>query len=277
MLPRNSDLDRRWPRRIGLLFAVAVVAAVVGVGLGGGVPGPPHRLYGTVTDQNGTALAGATVEVVYGGQTVATATANASGFYDVSVEDPDVDKSGETLALYVNGNSTGATTTWESAASERRDLTGTASNGTYNPTTTPTTTAATTTSTTTTTNGGSNGGGNPGGSNGGSPAGSENDATDPDRSTPGDDSTPDGTVSATGTEGPATNRTATTDPAPDATTASETPDATTTVGTTTDATTGEATGDATTFPDSPAVAAVGGAALFALGAAGAMGIQKLFG
>ncbi|WP_276300502.1 carboxypeptidase-like regulatory domain-containing protein [Halorussus lipolyticus] len=264
MLESDSDpTDRRRTRRVGAVIALAVAAVLVAAaGPGASVPDPPHRLYGTVTDGDGDALAGATVEVVYDGRTVATATTNESGFYDVSVSDPDTDATDETLSLAVNGGSTGTTVTWESGASERRDLTGSAGGGSG---TTTTTTTATTTQRTTTeddSDGGSGGGGNGGGAGGddGSDGGGFGDTSDRSDESSSDDPTT-ATTTERAVEDDDTKRTRSDAP----TVGDEAPTETTPV-TTEQATDSTGAGDESSdLPGGPIGTAVGGLALFLAG------------
>ena len=92
-------------------FAPATVTAV---------PSPPHEVFGTVTDQNGDAVSGATVTVTGPGGNSHTATTDANGYYEISVP-ADEQESGDSLT--VSAGESSETTSFSSGASEELDFT----------------------------------------------------------------------------------------------------------------------------------------------------------
>lgn len=118
----------RW--KSGGLRLLAVLAAVMLVFSGAAVaqeaPKAPHEVYGTVTDQNGDAVDGVTVEAVYDGEVLESTTTDSSGYYELKVPDPSDDASGEEVTIRTNDGQTSeedsATITWESAVADSRDL-----------------------------------------------------------------------------------------------------------------------------------------------------------
>ncbi|UPW00043.1 carboxypeptidase-like regulatory domain-containing protein [Halorussus gelatinilyticus] len=84
---------------------------------------PPHQVSGTITDQNGDAVSGVSVEIVYDGTVINQTTTDSDGYYEFKVPDPNDDKSGETLSFVVDGDDTGKQVTWSSPESSRVDFT----------------------------------------------------------------------------------------------------------------------------------------------------------
>lgn len=153
-------------KALAALAAVLLVTAALpaAVGAAGAPPTPPHRFFGHVTDADGSAVAGATVEVTYENRTLATATTNASGYYDLTVSDPNASTTDEVVTLSVRAASTSHQ--WRDGGSTELDLRlppeesaggggggglAPVSDTTTTTTTTSTTTEPTTTSTTTST------------------------------------------------------------------------------------------------------------------------------
>lgn len=149
-------------------MVIAVVGAVLGLVVAGfagaataAPPSPPHRFFGTVVDEDGQAVSGATVEVVYQDEVVATATTDSDGYYDVRVSADEIAQDEErTVAITIRDET--KTFEWESGGSTEVDFT-------VERVTTPTTT--------TTTSGGGGGGGAPGGGGGGAPGSGGGDET----------------------------------------------------------------------------------------------------
>ena len=108
--------------RHALRVLVALVAALLigSVAAAGAPPSPPHQFYGSVTDQNGNAVAGATVQFSYDGAVIGTATTDGSGSYQLKVEDPAEGVSGETVTVAVGSER--KTATWESAGTTELDF-----------------------------------------------------------------------------------------------------------------------------------------------------------
>lgn len=184
MTRRSSDSEQTLRRLAVAIVAVALVASAMSAVALGAPPSPPHRFFGTVSDANGDAVSGATIEVVYQGSVIDTATTNSDGYYDLKVDDPDDSASDETLTLRVAGTDTSKQRTWLSGESSEVNFQLDAGESATTPTSTatesesPTETAtptatesgsstATPTATATPSSGGSTGG-NTGGSSGGS-------------------------------------------------------------------------------------------------------------
>mgnify|MGYP000628052835 CR=1 FL=1 len=148
-----------------LVVAVVIMALVATMAVGGAAqqPTPPHAVYGSVTDQNGDAVADVTVEAVYDGDVIASTQAASDGSYDFKVPDPDDGQSGESFTVRVANGDDSETVTYQSGGVTEVNLqsdTGTAPTTTTDEpddTTTPTPTTTTdepddtTTSTPTTT------------------------------------------------------------------------------------------------------------------------------
>ena len=132
----NTQRHISQPLRL-LAVAIAVLLVTSTIAIGGvaaqddGPPEPPHRLFGTVTDQDGDTVSDATVEVLYDGSVVNTATTDGDGYYDLKIEDPDDSAQDESLTVRVSGvdDTDEGSTTWSSAASENIDLSVTVTTG----------------------------------------------------------------------------------------------------------------------------------------------------
>ena len=161
---------------MAVCLAVALAISTAGV-VAGTPPTPPHQIYGTVNDQDGDAMEGVTVKVVYDGAVVKEAVTDSNGYYEVKVPDPNDEKTGEKLSFIVVDESTSKQLTWESAESSRVDFT--VSTGGDSPGGTTTTTA------TTTSDDGDSPGSNPSspGGNAGSPGGSSSSLGSDDTTT----------------------------------------------------------------------------------------------
>lgn len=117
---------QRW-KRGGLRFlAVLAVAMVVLAGTVSAVPVAPDKVYGTVTDQNGDAVSGVTVQAVYDGEVLVETTTESDGYYELKIPDPDDGESGETVTVQTTGSATtsddSATIQWDSGAVVKENL-----------------------------------------------------------------------------------------------------------------------------------------------------------
>ena len=102
-------------RGLRALVVVAVaVFCISAAGVGAAqVPAPPHEVFGTVTDSSGNAVSGATVEVTYNGNQIASNTTDENGYYEIQIEEPDdgeeftvtVNDASETLTFETGGSS----------------------------------------------------------------------------------------------------------------------------------------------------------------------------
>ncbi|GGL50006.1 hypothetical protein [Halocalculus aciditolerans] len=115
--------------RRALLAVLLATAAVLGAAApalavathdAGGPPQPPQRYFGHATYANGTAASGVTVTVAYDGATLNTTTTNATGYYDVYVDDPTDTRTNERVVLTAANDT--ASATWEPAGSTQVDF-----------------------------------------------------------------------------------------------------------------------------------------------------------
>lgn len=159
----------RRPTALAVAFALLVVGATLAGVAAPAVattpdsaePTPPHRFFGNVTYQDGSAASGVVVEVYYDGKRLASATTDSTGYYDLKIQDPDNTTNEETLRFVVK--SVEKTHEWKAAESTQLDFTitreseepsgdgGIVVSDQTTTTTTATTTTTTTTATTTTT------------------------------------------------------------------------------------------------------------------------------
>ncbi|MDS0294100.1 carboxypeptidase regulatory-like domain-containing protein [Halogeometricum luteum] len=101
-------------------LTLAIVALlVVAPATAAAVPSPPHEVFGTVTDQDGDPVEGASVTVTDADGNSHAATTNADGYYEIKFPADEGD-AGETLTVEVSGES--ETTSFASGSSERLDV-----------------------------------------------------------------------------------------------------------------------------------------------------------
>ncbi|APE96194.1 carboxypeptidase-like regulatory domain-containing protein [Halodesulfurarchaeum formicicum] len=114
----------RWTRGGLRTLAVLAMAMLVIAGTAAAVPVAPNEVYGTVSDQNGDAVDGVTVEAVHDGEVLVSTTTDSDGYYELKVPDPNDEASGETVTIRTTGTQSDdqASITWESAAVDNRDL-----------------------------------------------------------------------------------------------------------------------------------------------------------
>jgi len=106
-------------RSLRYLVVVVVVLTAFAPATATAVPSPPHEVFGTVTDQNGDAVGGATVTVTGPDGNSYTATTDANGYYEISVP-AEEQESGDSLTVSVDGAS--ETTAFASGTSEQLDF-----------------------------------------------------------------------------------------------------------------------------------------------------------
>lgn len=137
--------DRAGGRRqlvvVAVVAALATSAVVAGVGgLAGSAaaqPVPPHTFFGDVTNQDGSAVSGVTVEAVYDGDVVASTTTGSNGEYRLEVDDSDVNQSEDRqITIQVRDNS--VTREWEAGGSSEVNFNIADSGGDTTPTEAPT-------------------------------------------------------------------------------------------------------------------------------------------
>ena len=114
-------------RKSALTIALVAVLVLVGPAAGtvaaGAPPEPPHRFFGTVTDQSDDPVGGVTIEVHYQGEVVASDTTDSEGYYDLKVPADSIDtEESTTITLTPDGDSNAVETTWESGGSTELDL-----------------------------------------------------------------------------------------------------------------------------------------------------------
>jgi ABC-type Na+ efflux pump permease subunit len=115
---------------------VVLAAATVGGAGTAAQPEPPHRYFGHVEADDGSAVDGVNVDAVYDGEVVASDITDGDGYYDLRVRSDDVGGDAESVTLTVGENS--EPVAWESGGSTQVDFTVTSEPPTASPTPTPT-------------------------------------------------------------------------------------------------------------------------------------------
>lgn len=117
----RSRLRRLLTTTVALLLLASMLAVGGAAVQESGPPDQPHRLFGTVVDQNGDTIDNETVEAVYDGAVLDTTTTTGEGYYDFTISNTGVDlRSGDEITLVVAGNETSIS--WTPGASERIDF-----------------------------------------------------------------------------------------------------------------------------------------------------------
>ncbi len=126
----NQPTRKRDALRVLAAVAAVLLAVSAGAGAVAAVPAPPHEVFGSVTDQNGDAVADVTVSVTDEDGNTVTSTTNADGYYEVKYPAED-GEDGETLTVSVQGESW--TTSFDSGTSEEHDFQITVDDSTTSP------------------------------------------------------------------------------------------------------------------------------------------------
>jgi PGF-pre-PGF domain-containing protein/PGF-CTERM protein len=107
---------------VALLTAASAGVAPLAAAQDDGPPVPPHRFYGTVSDADGDAVSGVTVEVTYDGEVLASDTTDSDGYYDLNVPQENGIEDGDSVELSVQDST--QTETWEPAGATEVDFDG---------------------------------------------------------------------------------------------------------------------------------------------------------